>query len=364
MPFTKSSGLMLGALLVASGCEKEQTETPTKPVASIDKAAAIDPALAKAVAAASAQMPRARSQGGPGEPPPGGIFPPGAADQEIKLGAAPKVTLGSAGSEPRVLLGPTQPKPGWKTQGMVEIATQGDPQQAPLPVQMALSLEASKPKVAAADAGTAAPVTVTAKVTGAKIGVTGVPAELEARFAKIKGTKVEYSVSPEGAGSGFKAELAPGAEGVRDQVRQLSDLLALVTLPFPTQPVGVGAYWMTTTREGVFGLDLVTYRLVKVETVSGDLVTLQVGTKRYATSNRFEFEGLPPDAPRDLAEFESKSDGKLLLKVGEPLPASGNIQSVLAASLLLPGQPGQPGQQPQRGNLTIQTRIALDFRKP
>jgi hypothetical protein len=118
---------------------------------------------------------------------------------------------------------------------------------------------------------------------------------------------------------------------------------------------------MTTTREGVFGLDLVTYRLVKVETISGDLVTLQVGTKRYATSNRFEFEGLPPDAPRDLAEFESKSDGKLLLKVGEPLPASGNLQSVLAASLLMPAQ---PGQQPQRGNLTIQTRIALDFRKP
>jgi hypothetical protein len=352
---------MLGALLIAPGCEKEQTETPAKPAASVDKVAAIDPALAKAVAAASARGPQARSQGGPGEPPPNGIFPPGAADREIKAGAPPKITLGSAGNEPRVTLGPTQPKPGFKTAGVVEISTQGDPQQAPLPVQMALSIEATKAKTGAADAGVAEPVLITAKVTGAKIGVTGVPQELEARFAKIKGTKVEYSVTPEGAGSGFKAELAPGAEGVRDQVRQLSDVLALVTLPFPAVPVGAGAYWMATTREGVFGLDLVTYRLVKVDSVNGDLVTLQVGTKRYATSNRFDFEGLPPDAPHDLAEFECKSDGKLLLKVGSPFPASGDIQSVLAASLLMPSQ--QPGQPQQRGNLSIQTRIALDFGK-
>jgi hypothetical protein len=360
MRFTKSSGLMLGALLVASGCEKEQTETAVKPVASVDKAAAIDPALARAVAAASARPPRAKSQGGPGEPPPGGIFAPGAADQEIKLGAPPKITLGSAGSEPRVALGPTQPKPGFKTSGMVEIATQGDPQQAPLPVQMAVTVEASKAKTGAADAGAAEPVSVSVKVTGAKIGVTGVPQELEARFAKIKGTKLEYQVSPEGAVSHAKTELAPGAEGVRDQARQLGDVLALVTLPFPAEPVGTGAYWMATTREGVFGLDLVTYRLIKVASVTGDLVTLEVGTKRYATSNRFDFEGLPPDAPRELAEFESKSDGKLLLKVGSPFPVSGDIQSVLAASL---NMPTQPGQQPQRGALTIQTRVTLDFGK-
>jgi hypothetical protein len=348
--------LPLGVLLALPGCEKEQHDKPAEPAASVDKAAAIDPALAKAVAAASARAPSSATASGPGEPPPNGIFPPGGADAEIKQGMPPKITLGSTGSEPRVSLAAAQAKPGWKAQGTLELQVASDPQQGPLPVALGVSLEAQKPK-SAPDAGTSDTVTMLAKVTGAKIGVTGVPQELEARFTKLKGSKIEYQVSPDGAGTNYKSELSPGAEPVRDQLRQLSDALALVTLPVPKAPLGVGAYWMATSREGVFGLDLVTYRLVKVEAVKGDLVTLSVGTKRYATSTRFDFEGLPPDAPHELGEFECKSEGKLVFKVGTPFPQSGDVDSVLGASLLIPGQQGQ------RGTLQIQTRVAIDFAK-
>jgi hypothetical protein len=357
MRFTTPYWLPLGVLLSLPSCEKEQHEKPAEPAASVDKAAAIDPALAKAVAAASAHAANsAAPSGGPGEPPPNGIFPPGRADAEIKAGTPPKITLGGTGSAPRVSLAPAQPKPGWKTQGTFDLQVASDPQQGPLPVALGVSIEAQKPK-GAADAGANDVVVVTVKVTGAKIGVTGVPQELEARFGKLKGSKVEYQVSPGGAGTGFHSELSAGAEPVRDQLRQLSDALALVTLPVPSEPLGVGAYWMTTSREGVFGLDLVTYRLIKVEAVAGDLVTLSVGTKRYATSKRFDFEGLPPDAPHELAEFECKGEGKLVFKVGTPFPQSGDVDSALGASLVI------PGQDDQRGTLQVQTRVALDFGK-
>jgi hypothetical protein len=236
----------------------------------------------------------------------------------------------------------------------MQIAVQGDANQGALPVDLALSIEAQKPK-AEADAGTASAVSVSVKITSAKLGITGVPQELAARFGKLKGAKVEYDVSPDGAGSGYHYELPAGAEDARDQLRVLSDVLALVTLPLPAEPVGNGAYWMATSRDGVFGLDLVTYRLVKVEEVSGNAVTLSLGTKRYATSNRFDFEGLPPDAPHELAEFESKSDGKLRLVSGSPFPATGDLQSVLAATLAMPNQ--------QRGVLQIQSRATFDFGK-
>ena len=131
----------------------------------------------------------------------------------------------------------------------------------------------------------------------------------------------------------------------------------LITLPMPTEPVGTGAMWMIASREGIFGLDLVTYRLVKVEQLSAESATLSVATKRYATSNRFDFEGLPADAPHDLAEFEAKTDGKLVLKPGSPLPVSGDLESRLAAQLLM------PGPQQQRGVIQIQSRVALDFGK-
>jgi len=352
--------LPLGVLLALPACSKEQQhERTSEPAASVDKNATLDPELARAVAAASSRAKPTAAPDSSGGPPANGIFPPGAADAEIKPGAPPKITLGGTGSEPRVSLAPAQPKPGWRTQGTFELQVSSGPQAAPIPFEIAVSIEAQKPKSAPADAG--APVSdsvaMTAKVLGAKIGVSGIPHDLELAVAKLKGSKVEYQVSPDGAGSGYHTEVAPGAESVRDQLRQLSDALALVTLPVPSDPLGTGAYWMATSREGVFGLDLVTYRLVKVEAVKGDSVTLSVGTKRYATSKRFDFEGLPPDAPHELSEFQCKSEGKLVLKAGTPFPQSGDLDSGLLASLPL------PGQENQAGTLQVQTHVTLDFAK-
>jgi len=357
MRFRTPFWLPLGALVVAAACEKEQPPTPAAPVASVDKAAAIDPALAKAVAAASAGVGANAAPSGPGQPPPAGIFAPGGADREMPKGMPPKLSLGSSGAEPRVQLGPAQPKPGFKTTGVLDVAVQADARQGALPITFAISVEALKPKGEAAPGAPPGPVTMSVKVGGAKLGVAGLPAELEARVAKLKGLKLEYQVAANGAASDYRYELPAGADDTRDHVRVLVDTLALVTLPMPAEPVGAGAMWMIASREGVFGLDLVTYRLVKVEQISAESATLSVATKRYATSNRFDFEGLPPDAPHDLAEFEAKTDGKLVLKPGSPLPMSGDLESRLVAQLLM------PGPQQQRGVIQIQSRVALDFGK-
>jgi hypothetical protein len=354
---TRLLSLPFALSLAATGCQKEQAPS-AEPAASIEKPSTIDPAIAKAVAAASAGIGKRAAAASSGGPPQSGVFAPGEADRQIKKGAPPILTLGSQGSEPRVKIGPMQPKPGWKSSGTVQIAVQSDARQGALPFELGVTLEAQKPKSAEAPAeGAPAPVTVVAKVTSARVGVTGVPAELVARVQKLKGSRVEYEIAPDGSGNNFRQELAPGAEETRDQLRVLSDMLALVTLPVPNQPLGQGAFWLTTSRDGVFGLDLVTYRMVKVEQANESGVTLSVNTKRYATSDRFDFQGLPPDAPRDLSDFESKSDGRLEFKIGAPFPESGEVQSLLAAGLSLGPAAGQ-----QRAMLQIQSRVGLDFR--
>jgi hypothetical protein len=340
-----------GALLLA--CQEKTETRSAEPVASVDKNAAIDPAVAKAMAAASAHAAKAAAPSASGGPPPNGIFAPGAADKELARGAEPKLTLGGTGSEPRVSLGAPQPKPGWKTSGTMQLVMQADPRQGGLPIDLGLTLEASKP--AGEQPGGGSRVNVTAKVTDAKVGVTGVPRELEQRIAGLKGARVTYQVGPDGAGSNYRTEGGAGAAEVTEQLRMLEDALALVTLPRPTQPVGVGAVWMATSRDGVFGMDLVTYRLVKVEEVSGDAVTLSIGTKRYAASDKFAMAGLDPTAPKDLLEFQARSDGRLTFSGGAPFPQNGEIQSVLGAAL------GEGGQQ--RGVIQVQSRIGLDFRK-
>lgn len=341
-----------GAILL-SACQ-EKTERSAEPAASVDRNAALDPAVAKAVAAASAHAAKGPAPSSSGGPPPTGVFAPGAADKELARGAAPKLTLGGAGAEPRVALGPPQPKPGWKASGNVQVMMQADPRQGGFPVDLAVTLEASKPS-GEAPAGGASFVVVTAKVASAKVGVTGVPRELETRIAALKGARVTYEVGPDGAGTHYKTEATADAAEAREQLRMLEDALALVTLPRPTQPVGVGAIWMATSRDAVFGMDLVTYRLVKVEEVSGDNVTLSINTKRYAASDQFTMDGLDAQAPKELLEFQARSDGRLTFAVGVPFPQNGEIQSLLGAAL------GQGGQQ--RGVLQLQSRIGLDFRK-
>ncbi len=339
------------------GCEKEETkDRSAEPIASVDKAAAIDPALAKAVAQASAAPPNQRGPrvANPGGPPASGVFEKGEADREAPRGSAPKITLGERGAEPRVTLGPTQPKPGWKTNGTAQVMLQqADPRQQTLPVTVQLSLEASKPKLGDAGAGPAGAVdavAVLAKVTAADVGATGVPQEIATRVAALKGAKIEYQVAPDGTGSGYRYD-SPSNELV-DYLRVLSDALALVTLPMPKEPLGKGGFFMTTSREGIYGLDLVTYRMVKVEQVDGDKVTLSVGTRRYAATPRFDFPGLPADVPRDLLEFEAKSEARLDLRAGASFPYGGEVGSMLSARL---------GTAQQSGLLQIQSKVGLAF---
>ena len=338
------------------GCDKKESqrseETPASDAgtAKASKAETDDPELARALGSvASARA--AGTAAAAGGPPPNGIFAPGEADKAAAKGSLAALTLGSEGAEPRVLLGPA-PKPGTKRSGTLELITQGDPQQEGIPMQFALSLEVLKPKTEG-DAGAPTGTQVVVKVTGAKINAPGVPAELAARIAKLKGLRIEYQVSADGAASNLHSEVPKGVEpGFREHIQGLSDALLGVALPFPNKPVGVGAYWMVTSRDQLMGLDVVSYRLVKVEKVEGALVSLSLNTKRYASSPAFELEGLPPNAPKIMAEFRAQSEGTLTIASGEAFPKTSEVQSLLGAAL-------GSAEVKQRAMLQIQSRASL-----
>ncbi|MGC4094285.1 MAG: hypothetical protein QM756_41530 [Polyangiaceae bacterium] len=343
----------MGLPLVLLACEKESqnSDAPKPAQSSAEKSVALDPDLAQAMAAASAAAPTSGAAG-QGGPPPNGIFGPGAADRELAKGQPPKLTLGSDGADPRITLVPAQPKVGSKQSGSIQVVQQ-QADGGGLPVEFALTFEAQKPK---GEASATAPVPVLVKVTGARISMTGAPKELEAQVAKVKGSKVEYEIAADGAASNFRFEVPKGSPPeFSDLVRSLSDVLALVTIPVPDKPVGVGGYWMATSREGVLGLDLVTYRLIKVEKIEGQKVTLNVNTKRYAASPSFELPGLSANAPRALAEFQAIAEGTVEVVAGKGFPVGGTQNSVLGAQL-------QDAQNPRaRGMFEIRTRSELKF---
>ena len=101
-------------LSVLSGCKEEKKQSGEQPAGSAEsKQSSVDPAVAQALAAVSAN-PAAAKQTQPGGPPENGVFAPGAADQEKPKGGAPKITMGSDGTEPRLTLGSSKGSAGSK----------------------------------------------------------------------------------------------------------------------------------------------------------------------------------------------------------------------------------------------------------
>jgi hypothetical protein len=355
----RAKSLSLLVLLAAFGCQKNEPKaesTQEKSDAGPSKVEAIDPNLAEAVAAASVDNPGAR--GAPGQveggPPADGVFAVGAADKEIARGALPKLTLGSEGADPKQQLGPS--KSAGKLSGTIQVALQADPRQGAIPVLLTLTIEPKKAE--APKEGDKLPVsqTVSVHVTGAKIDAPNVPKDLNDQLSKLKGSKVEYSILPSGAGAGFRFDVPKGApEEFKDVVRSLSDALAMLSIPYPDKPIGAGGYFMVTSRDDLMGLDLVTYRMIKVKEVTATGVTLDVNTKRYSASRAFDFPGLPPDIDKNLTDFQASSEGTVQYPTGALLPTQGQISSVLAAQL--------GGKDPkQRPMLQFQTRAQLDLK--
>ncbi|MEO7037412.1 MAG: hypothetical protein ABI548_25890 [Polyangiaceae bacterium] len=347
---------------LAVGCDKHEAQ-PEKAASSdagaAKSAAEDDPDLAAAVASARAGHAVADNAPGAGGPPPSGIFGIGEADKALLKGAPATLTLGGDGSEPRVQLGPL--KAGTKLSNSITISSQSDPQQAPIPISFAFSLEAQKPK-GDGDAGVVAPLSVSVKVTAASINAPGVPPDLNAAIGKLKGSRIDFRVGPDGAGTNFHVDTQKGVDpAFKDSLQGLADSLAMLVLPYPNKPVGVGAYWMVTSRDTLIGLDVVTYRLVKVEKVDGATVELSLNTKRYAASPAFDVPGLPPEAPHSMGEFRAQAEGKLELAAGDAFPRNGDFQSVLGAAL---GDAPPPSQnpaapKPQRPTVQVQTRVVI-----
>lgn len=346
----------MGLLASVCACQKEQEQTAAEQdqdAGGVDKTAQLDPSIAKAVEAVGAAKSKAPTQTGSNSgPPPNGIFGPGAADKEMPVGAPPKISLGGQGEAPRYTLAGSTFKPRDKMKGTIQMAVQTDPRQGALPVDFALAFEGKTP---VAQPGAPAALThVVATVEAANVGAVGLPPALADQLKKLKGSRIEYEVAANGAGSNFRSMLAKQADGgeLNNVFNALGDALATMTLPFPDQPVGTGAFWMATTRERVMGLDTVTYRMIRVQRAEPTQVTLTLETKRYATSSDFSL--VPGNWT--LVEFQSAADGTAMIAHGQPFPFKGLLKLNVIAGVSNKDKPDEQGSVVVQG----QARFTFD----
>lgn len=348
-------------LVAALGCNKK-TEQPasegtTEQKQEKDPIAAVDPELAQAVAAASEGAATQKPSGEAAEgPPPRGIFPPGGADAQIAVGKPPLLTVGSTGTEPRLTFTGGFGTKAAPLETRVTVVLQGGPGQGALPVDFDLDFDQT-----ASGTEDAPKSEVRGRVVAAAIppGMGRVPPELSGGLNQLRGSEVRFELWPNGGATGLRTEVKAGAPPELSEVmRALGDAIATVTLPYPDEPIGAGGYWMVTSRDGLMGLDLVTYRLIRVESIADGVATLHVGTKRYAAGTEFAMAGV--QGRFTLEEIQSGGEGSLRYRPGSSLPLRGKVQLTLAALLIPEGTPlGQPGQ---RGRLDMVSQAGFSER--
>ncbi|HVU02858.1 MAG TPA: hypothetical protein VHE30_13955 [Polyangiaceae bacterium] len=339
------------SLLALAGCEKSEkkAETHEGGDAGEKHVSGADKDILEAVAAAA-------SPGAPGTPgagpPPSGVFPPGAADHEIRPGEPPKLALGGKGSGPTIQFAPAIPKK--KLEGQVEVSVQTGPRSAMPTIDLLVSFD--PPAKPAADAPPG-PLTMTGRVTASKLAKDqpgDLPPGLDAQIAKARGSRFELALSPTGGARFTTVEVAKDFDTELGQVvKSATDSLSAVLGPYPSEPVGEGAFWMVTSRETFAGLDVVVYRMTRLEKIDGTNAIISVSSKRYVAGGRLGFAGLPP---HQLAEFSGTTQGKLAVPVAAPYAASGEFQDVIMAGL----DAQQNGQQGRLSvHLEIRSRVAL-----
>lgn len=350
-----------GSLVVFASCHKDETSSSTTSQASDGGAAtkAVDPDLAKAVAAAGVKAPKdtKHTEGGP---PASGIFEPGQADKELAVGATPKVALGTDGGQPRIDLSVT-PKVGAKWSASLDLNLQLDPQAPPLPLALKLAVEVTRGK--SADSG--APLVLSWRVTDAALSAAArAPGDAAAVFGQLKGSKVEFDLYPNGVVTHPRTDTTKvQSPDVAEIVRSLADVLATLVLPRPASPMGPGAAWMVTNRDPFMGLDLVTYRMAKIDTASPDEAMLSVMIKRYSSSNAFNTPIVKTDAKLTLQELQAPGDVTMHFAKGSLLPTRAQLKMQMAALLSVGGQAGPPGAPgaPQGQQATVQSQTIANL---
>lgn len=348
----RAAGLSIAALGLLSGCNDDKSTTVTD--AGVEDAgpnkALLGGKLGAAVAAAESGSGQAAVSKAPGDgPPEAGFFPPGGADKAQPPGAPAKVEVLGEGADPKVLLTVTPP-----SEQQVHLLTgyrMG--QQGSLPpfdFTLTLKSDKAKGKDEKADA-----TPIVAKVVAVDIPGVGskLPKELTDGLDKLKGSEVRYRLTPDGAmldlttsnpkdkDKSASAEVGPMLDIA---MRGLLEAMTLVTVPLPKKPVGVGGYWIATDRGTSFGIEVVRYRVFKVQKIDKDQATLTMDTRQYAVKNEIDLGAVAQNQKIIADQFDSQGKGNVSWVSSQLLPAVSEVSQRTTVTI-----GGGPKGQPKGG---------------
>ena len=350
-----AAGLAGFALPALSACD-EKSSAPAAvnhSDAGTDKYVTADSKLTHALRAAESAS-GATDNG----PPPEGIFADGVADRRHPKGKATTFEVASDGAEPRVVLAPPaggDARPGDYGPAGLRLGEQRGRSARPT-VDFTFALGPAKKD----DGGADWLVASVKKAVPAPAG----PAARRPPARDGQGDWQPRRDRPSPAAHQRRPPRRPrpaarqdGAAGAQLLAQSAAETLAIMTIPLPAKPLGVGAQWIAESRMPYEGLDVIAYRAFRVKSITDSRVHLMIDMKAYAADKRADVNGIPKEAV--FAQFDTEVQGEMEMVRGESLARTADLQERLTMIFQAPGAPpaDPQGGMPQMGMIPLQLQV-------
>lgn len=124
---------------------------------------------------------------------------------------------------------------------------------------------------------------------------------LTAELRDLIGLGGSGHVDARGTFSGFRYDLPKGLDpAVAGTLRQAADQFQALAVPFPAEPVGVGARWEVATTADLGGIETTATTTYEVTAIEGDVVTYRATSTQGAEPQAVHLATLPAGAKARL----------------------------------------------------------------
>lgn len=343
-----AGAVLVGACQSAEPAKKAEpsTEQATEGAEVTENKPVIDRKIESAMAAARASSEQGgASAGQENAPPQDGILGAEAAARELPPGSSAQIVLGSAGSEPRVVLAAERASAAPAGSIQVSYRSGGS-------VMPTVELKFKGKTTPSTSAGSDGLLThfgfTSARPAADQPG--RLPDNARSEIAKLEGSSVDFVADARGAAVSQRLQVSGNNPVLEPFVQGSAVALASFAMPYPDVPVGVGAYWMVKSRELAEGAEVIAYRMVKLTALESGVAQLSLNTKRYLVAPQLALQGLPPHQVR---QFQSEGSATLSLPVGSAFPRSADVKEQFGSLVTVQERPQQP--------IPVQTEISAQI---
>lgn len=164
-------------------------------------------------------------------------------------------------------------------------------------------------------------------------------AAMQGALPSMKGMKGTAVVSSRGVHKSVNMDMSTVSPAFQQTMQAMSSSLENMSLPFPEEPIGLGAKW--TVKQALSSGGMKTFQTINVEltAIDGNQITLGVKNEQTAPPQPVSNPQLPPGATVSLVNLTGTGTGTMKIKLDSLVPTSEmNAKTTTVMDMSMSGQ--------------------------